>query len=297
MKCQWRKFLLFCELSNDFTLPICNERLCLYIQFLSRSLKAPQSIHNYVSGLKTLHCILDFPFPSLSSLDVKLTFKGLHKSLSHVPFQACPVTPQLLRDLSRVLDFTDKVDITFYCLCLFLFFIFARRSQFVPDSGSKKELFKLVRRSDVKLVNGLLYVMFRWTKTLQAGGRVVVIPLAPVRGSILCPVSAYFRMISLIPAPSSSPLFVFPPSLQPMSYKSFQSVFRSLVGRTGRDPTLYSSHSFRRGGASFAYSIGVPGELIQAQGDWVSDCYKRYLHLDLDQRKRVSESMAQALSL
>ena len=78
-KSQWRKFLLFCEYSQNYVLPIDNDRLCLFIQFLSRSLKSPQSIHNYVSGLKTLHTLLDLPFPSLSCLDVKLTLKGIQK--------------------------------------------------------------------------------------------------------------------------------------------------------------------------------------------------------------------------
>lgn len=178
MKSQWNKFLKFCEMSQDFTLPISEERLCLYIQFLSRSLKAPQSVHNYVSGLKTLHLMLDLQFPCLSNLQVRLTLKGVCKGLNHVPHQAYPVTPELLRDLFCKLNLSDPVDSTFWCLFLFLFFLFSRRSQFIPDSGSGSELFKLVRRQDVYFSDDLLYVRFRWTKTLQSAGRILIIPLA-----------------------------------------------------------------------------------------------------------------------
>ena len=39
----------------------------------------------------------------------------------------------------------------------------------------------------------------------------------------------------------------------------------------------YSSHSFRRGGAFFAYQSGVPLQLIKLLGDWKSDSVLLYL--------------------
>ena len=35
----------------------------------------------------------------------------------------------------------------------------------------------------------------------------------------------------------------------------------------------FSVHSFRRGGASYLYSLGADPLLIQATGDWKTDCY------------------------
>ena len=49
----------------------------------------------------------------------------------------------------------------------------------------------------------------------------------------------------------------------------------------GLDPNHYSSHSFRRGGATWAFKCGVSAELIQLQGDWKSDAYKLYLKYGL----------------
>ena len=43
------------------------------------------------------------------------------------------------------------------------------------------------------------------------------------------------------------------------------------------DAAGFTGHSFHRGGASWAFQSGIPGELIQVCGDWVSDAYKRYL--------------------
>ena len=44
---------------------------------------------------------------------------------------------------------------------------------------------------------------------------------------------------------------------------------------------VFTGHSFRRGGATWAFDTGVPGELIQICGDWASDAYKRYLEFGL----------------
>ena len=116
LSCQWNKFASFCQLSGNLELPISVHGLCLYIQYLSRSLVAPGSIHNYVSGLKTFHLFLDLPFPSLSELEVRLTLRGIKRLARHVPFKASPITPQLLRELLSLLNLDCQFDSVFWCL-------------------------------------------------------------------------------------------------------------------------------------------------------------------------------------
>ena len=55
---------------------------------------------------------------------------------------------------------------------------------------------------------------------------------------------------------------------------------------------LFRGHSFRRGGASWAFSCRIPEELIQGFGDWQSDTYKCYLDISLPLRLYVSQGMA-----
>ena len=296
-KCQLKKFLVFAELSNMPELPISSSNLCLYIQYLSRSLKAPQSILNYVSGLKFFHSLLGLAFPSTTSIDVSLTIKGLKRVASHVPVQASPMTPSILCQLGNVLDMSKPLHIVVWCLFLFLFFLFSRKSQFIPEDLSRLQLSRLVTRGDVSCKDGTLFVSFRWTKTRQFGGESLVIPLSPIPGSFLCPVRAYNTMCSLIPAGSESPVFVLPLSMgsSPILYKDFHTVLRCLLTKRGHEASLFSSHSFRRGGDTFAFGLGIRGELIQAQGDWRSDAYKLYLNLDMPNRLSVSRAMASQL--
>ena len=81
-------------------------------------------------------------------------------------------------------------------------------------------------------------------------------------------------------------------SLQPLLYSQLQERIKSLIFKTGRDPSLYSSHSFRRGGCTWAFKAGVPTGLIQHHGDWLSECYKRYLAFNFHEKLSVSGRMA-----
>jgi hypothetical protein len=49
-------------------------KLCLYGEFLSRSFKSVNSIQNYISGVKTLHLLAGFEFPSENVPSAKADF-------------------------------------------------------------------------------------------------------------------------------------------------------------------------------------------------------------------------------
>ena len=59
---------------------------------------------------------------------------------------------------------------------------------------------------------------------------------------------------------------------------------KKLLNLAGLKADSFSGHSFRRGGASYLYRLGADPLLIQASGDWATDCYTRYVFLTLDQR-------------
>ena len=83
---------------------------------------------------------------------------------------------------------------------------------------------------------------------------------------------------------------------QPITYAQFQKFIKAAVASVGLDPNDFSSHSFRRGRANWAFSANVPSELIKVQGDWASQAYLRYLDCSVDQRVVVSHSMSQCIT-
>ena len=73
-----------------------------------------------------------------------------------------------------------------------------------------------------------------------------------------------------------------------MSYDLFSSMLKLVLNKAGLDISQYSGHSFRRGGgASHGLSVGLPSEVIKAQGDWKSLSYLDYLDQP-DRRQRAS---------
>ena len=73
------------------------------------------------------------------------------------------------------------------------------------------------------------------------------------------------------------------------------SDFRSRLYRLGiSDSSKFRGHSFRRGGATWAFRSSVPGGLIQVYSDWASDAYKIYLEFSEDAKLRVTRRMISA---
>ena len=155
--------------------------------------------------------MFNLPFPEYNTLLVKLTFKGLDKTMMHVPHRADPITVELLTRLYTQLNFFLVDHVVLWFLFLFMFFLFAHKSQFMCNSCADDHQLKLVKRGHVMVQGSCLHVKFLWTKTRQSGGDPLVVPLVPIPGSILCPVLAYFRMLEVVPAPVTSPVFVLPP--------------------------------------------------------------------------------------
>lgn len=85
--------------------------------------------------------------------------------------------------------------------------------------------------------------LFLWTKTIQSGERVLQLPLLRT-GSVLCPVTAYEKMISVISVPEDAPLFSLSPS-EVITYPQFQRKLRSCLEQVGEDPGRFGTHSFR----------------------------------------------------
>jgi hypothetical protein len=71
-------------------------------------------------------------------------------------------------------------------------------------------------------------------------------------------------------------------SLVPLTFNVFDKLLAEVLTSTGHNPTLYSGHSFRKGGATWAFSHGFPTEAIKLLGDWRSDSFLLYIHLSFE---------------
>ena len=295
---QFKAFLLFCTYFHFTLTPATLDTLCLYVEFLSRTL-SPPAIRNYLSGVKLLHLFSGLDIPFRKDFLLSLTFRGIARNALHTPRRAPPVTPDVLCHISKVLDFEkDPISCTLFCAFLFTLFLMARLANIVLRSRKCFDPSRNLTRSDVATNQHGLIGTFKCTKTIQFGERQLHIPLLRLPGSPICPVSAYHRMVRLVPASSRPALFVLPShsGLSLLTQQRFIAAFRRAISAAGlRFASAYGGHSFRRSAASWAFNHSIPGELIQIYGDWASDAYKAYLEFSVESKLAFGQQLRSAV--
>jgi hypothetical protein len=194
---------------------------------------------------------------------------------------------------------TDPLKVSAWACFIIAFFSFSRLGNLLPSSQNQFDPKVHLTRQDIFVASDGILIYLKWTKTIQDGSRFLLLPLVAIPEHILCPLQAVKRMLALSPAPGGAPAFSyrFKSTLLSINHSQLVQLFRVLLNSLGLNSSLYSGHSFRRSGASFAFQAGVRSELIQAHGDWRSMAYMQYLSFTSEQKQMVSLQMAQAIKL
>ncbi len=271
----------------------------LYAAFLARTLKF-SSISQYLGIIGLLHKDFGLPNPLSGNWYISSLLTGIKRLLGNERQQKLPITPALLLRIYRVLNPAYSVDASFWAICLVAFYGMFRKSHLLVKGLNRFDAARQFLKSDFRFLPWGIIVLVRWSKTIQFRERCVSIPLPRLPGSPLCPVSAILHAFSFTcAAPPYSQAFcwVHPQTVrfQAFTYPFFMSKLKGVLGRIGVDSSSYGSHSFRRGGASFAFESGVPIELIKVMGDWKSDAVLLYLTVPLNLRIHATKMIAHNL--
>lgn len=157
-----------------------------------------------------MHYLLGYSLDHINEFLINLGIKGIARMHPYCTKQAKPITPEILLKFTSILDLTKPTDIVFWYLFLFAFFLFSRKSNLVPTTKEDVKNSKCLLHKDVTLESDTLIVSFRYSKTIQFGERILQTPLIKIPGSVLCPVTAYNKMCSMISASPEDPLFCLP---------------------------------------------------------------------------------------
>ena len=172
----------------------------------------------------------------------------------------------------------------------------ARLGSILPR-GKTTQLQTILTRDRVNFSKEGILITLLHTKTIQFGRRRLHIPLIK-NNSLLCPVKAYERVLATVTTSQAGPAFIFSDKgvSKVLTRSIFIKTFRAVLKSGGvKDATAFTGHSFRRGGATWAFQVGIPGELIQICGDWVSDSYKRYLEFTMQDRLNLAAQLVRHL--
>ena len=291
--CQWRSYLRFAQKYRIIEWPISEHTICLFAQYLAYSFKSHAAIRNYLNGLKTLHVLARVTPPDLKNSEVVLTLRGLGKTMGKKVKQAQPLTPEILTDILAYLNMERTADRIFWAMLLVGFFGMLRKSNLMPDTKKSFDPLKQLTRGHIIIRPNLAIIKVTWAKNIQNRERVVEIPLFPIPGSPLCPVTS-LRTLLKQKGKKHYPLFGRGKKVA-FTYVQFQNKFRRVLKKAGYKSELFSSHSMRRGSVGWCYRCGVPESLIQVRGGWASDSFKRYLSFPLEVRAIVSLKMREKI--
>ena len=278
-------YLGFCRLTNITPFPASHDNLLRYVAYLARSRKA-NTVRQYLSSLRFIHLDMGFKNPTEQNWALETLLKGIKRAKGGEVTPKEPITPDILLRLHRTINPDDPIDATFWAVCLTMFFGLLRKSNVMPPSASHFDPSKHLTRQDFAATQEGLVLVSRWAKNNQFRTRKLQSPLPAMPGHPLCPVSAVGRAFQLNPSKEDQPAFTVPGSggPRPLLYPAFLSILRQKLHLAGFDPQVYAAHSFRRGGATWAFAQGLPGEVIRALGDWHSDAYLAYITVPLHLR-------------
>lgn len=295
----FRKYKSFCKGFALQLFPLTVRNIVPFLQYYSMSVACYSTVANVFSSIKTWSKLYGHVPSDLLLYKCNLLLLGLKRSMVTSVRQMLPITPSILYKLYTCIDFTSTFHVCMWAAMLFLFFTFLRKSNVLPNSSAVFDDQSQVCRKHVSLYSNYMLITVGHSKTNQFGQRSVVIPVAAIPGSVLCPVAAFVRLLQRVPASRhSSPFCYLGPQgrVVLLTYPLFVRQLRTWLRQLGIvHHDLYSTHSFRRGGATLAFKAGVNPQLIKAQGDWASDCYLKYVSLSLDHRLGTTRAMANSI--
>ena len=238
------------------------------------------------------------PDPELTSdFKVKRLLMAIKRDKGCAPVRRNPITPGLMGKIYQHLDMGIMEDVSFWAICVIAFFGLLRISNVIPrkksDIHSKRKMF--LTRDAVSSTETGLVLTLRHSKTIQFKERSLQVPLPFMPGHTMCPVTSVYMALLMSPGcPDEGPVFVrgCAGNFHPILYGWFMKKLRSLLKKCGVDACLFGSHSFRRGGASWALKCGMSGELVRILGDWKSDAYRAYLEVPLQDKLDLVTKLA-----
>lgn len=273
--------------------PATSATICRYVAYLARTMKY-NSVKQYLNIIRLLHEEFGLPSPLKCNFSLTCTLRGIKRHLGNSVTRKKPITPEMLRQILAKLDITSSFDATIWAVCLTMFYGLLRRSNVLVNSASKFDTSKHLRRRDILFFPWGILVSIRWSKTIQFQSKTFDIPFPRLKDNVLCPVQAVFNyQQQTLGAEMDSAAFTYRLNnkLVVLTSEKFVNRVRECLSLYDIDTKDIASHSFRRGGATFCYSVGLSPDSIKLLGDWKSTCYQDYIDNDVKSRFKIVQHM------
>lgn len=278
----WRTYQTALQSCNRFlqsyglptALPLQPASVALYLSYLHEKGYSPSTMPTHISAIAHIHHLLGLSDPT-DSFIVKKVIQGA-KHMNPTCDSRLPIT---LPILSRLVDSLGHVCVTPWCRTLYrsmflmAFFGFLRVGEMTAATNASHNTLTFDCISPVTGTSKLK-LQFRRFKHSKKPAAVIIEPQANSR---YCPVHAWTEYAKLRGA---GPGFMFLGSnAEPISRRAFADQLALCLKACQLSPTLYKTHSFRIGAATYAAENGYSALQIQALGRWSSAAFLKYIRL------------------
>ena len=199
-----------------------------------------------------------------------------------------PITLPLLHAILKYIDRNYVLNdrLMYRAAVLLAFFGMLRVSEFTAPSRTTFDPLLHLTNNDISFTDAFHIVCIQIKSSKTDPFRLGVTVRVGTTQDSLCPVSAMSQYLMQRPA-VRGPLFIF----RDATYLTKNNI-KNLLKNSLPDVENISSHSFRRGGASYLAQAGLSHDVIQILGRWRSDAYRLYINLPDSFIRQVSGSAA-----
>ena len=264
--------------------------ICLYITFLARRLSF-SSIRQYISALHTFFLLEGKTGIDYENIEYQTCLAGIRRQLGDKVFQALPLLPA---DMVKMFDgMSLTVDNVVIRAALLLSFRVLLRQEHITSEV------RALRRADFEFFQWGMTVKLKGGKTVQYEQRSLLIPVTSLDCKKLCAVHWVAAHFEAVPADRSDIAFrvVEGNYSVPLSYQSYLFGIRRLASAAGLDSSLFSTHSARRGGATYLQHCGLSLDQIKEKGEWCSNAVHKYLSTSFKDRIGLDVKIASFLNI
>ena len=311
---------------------ISDYHLGCYVAYLYQrnTINSYKKIEDYISsGVRPWHLRKGIDWRPLTERpSVRDVMAGAKRLLAPTTGSArkLPVTIFMMRQMRSLLQSTPKDRSIWAAMALAFNCVLRCANAMTPAAGNPKygqpastsavpgmrlpppKLPSVMRRCDVELVVGtgqppMAWVSLYATKTIQDGSRILRVPVVPYPAvsADICPFCALLVYLTETPhtarRPRTEELFGWttPTGWVKLSKPAFVARVKELLQQLGYDPSKLGGHSFRRGGATFAFGTAhLSAQHIMALGDWLSATFIDYCAIQDNLRLEGAQAMAAA---
>lgn len=276
--CAQKNHFNFCERMGLNPCPTSEQALLMYVTELhNRGLKH-STIQVYLAAVRSWHIQEGFGNPLDGCLRLQYAMKAI-KQGSPPPRQKLPVTHSILLRIYSQLFPSADYDIAMLWSAFTLAYYGLFRAAEITVTGKKFIPAINLQLKDVKMFHSnsqsYLTLNLKRSKTDTANrGTTIYIGCSQNHVCAVCAMKYYFQLRA--DCDPSQPLYIFT-SGQILTRELLAKNLKSFLAKVGIDPTHYSGHSFRAGGATDAALSCLADWELKLAGRWSSEAYQRYI--------------------